>query len=162
MSSLVSSSSVDGLAASRPKLKVLCPATSKKLSKLSERAQKSTKSFAVQELITATGNFSPSNVIGEGGFGLVYRGTLSTGQEVAIKHAHKDAKQGLEEFYNGNWSLLVPMWLLPVPTLSSNIVLVVCKENSGQTIIGECPAIGPQLCSPIESQPPLDMYFGFV
>ncbi|CAM6094145.1 unnamed protein product [Calypogeia fissa] len=78
----------------------LAPATSKKLSKLSERARKSTKSFTVQQLLKATDNFSYKNVIGEGGFGLVYRGTLPSGQEVAIKHAHKDAKQGLEEFYN--------------------------------------------------------------
>ncbi|KAL6844523.1 hypothetical protein ACP4OV_026196 [Aristida adscensionis] len=33
----------------------------------------------------ATGNFSESNIIGEGGFGIVYKGLLSDGRKVAVK-----------------------------------------------------------------------------
>lgn len=46
----------------------------------------------------ATNNFSNENIIGKGGFGPVYKGTLSTGQEVAVKRLAKDSQQGIEEF----------------------------------------------------------------
>ncbi|XP_059661491.1 cysteine-rich receptor-like protein kinase 25 [Cornus florida] len=48
----------------------------------------------------ATNNFSHQNKIGEGGFGAVYKGTLSTGQEIAVKRLSKRSRQGAEEFKN--------------------------------------------------------------
>ncbi|KAI7999677.1 Cysteine-rich receptor-like protein kinase 25 [Camellia lanceoleosa] len=48
----------------------------------------------------ATNNFSTENKIGEGGFGLVYKGTLSNGQEVAVKRLSRTSGQGAEEFKN--------------------------------------------------------------
>jgi hypothetical protein len=45
--------------------------------------------FTMDELSRGTGNFSPSNKIGQGGFGLVYRGKLRDGRIVAIKRAKK-------------------------------------------------------------------------
>ncbi|CAL5330627.1 unnamed protein product [Camellia sinensis] len=48
----------------------------------------------------ATNNFSTENKIGEGGFGLVYKGTLSNGQEVAAKRLSRTSGQGAEEFKN--------------------------------------------------------------
>jgi hypothetical protein len=76
---------------------------SKKGFALSETACKTIKSFTFEELKSATDDFSYKNVIGEGGFGLVFKGAFPSGQEVAIKHAHIDAdtQQGLEDFYNG-------------------------------------------------------------
>ncbi|KAL0699131.1 hypothetical protein Bca4012_055253 [Brassica carinata] len=48
----------------------------------------------------ATNNFSRSNKIGEGGFGEVYKGTLSNGTEVAVKRLSKMSGQGTREFRN--------------------------------------------------------------
>ncbi|MED6135070.1 hypothetical protein PIB30_042803 [Stylosanthes scabra] len=41
--------------------------------------------FSLRELQHATTNFSKSNVIGQGGFGKVYKGVLSDGTKVAVK-----------------------------------------------------------------------------
>ncbi|KAG2318536.1 hypothetical protein Bca52824_011749 [Brassica carinata] len=48
----------------------------------------------------ATKNFSSSNKLGEGGFGEVYKGTLSSGTEVAVKRLSKMSGQGTREFRN--------------------------------------------------------------
>ncbi|MED6221081.1 hypothetical protein PIB30_051038 [Stylosanthes scabra] len=56
--------------------------------------------FDFSVLVKATGNFSCSNKIGEGGFGSVYKGTLTNGEELAVKRLSKKSKQGLEEFKN--------------------------------------------------------------
>ncbi|KAM7500913.1 hypothetical protein LguiA_025327 [Lonicera macranthoides] len=48
----------------------------------------------------ATNNFSDENKIGEGGFGMVYKGTLTNGQEIAVKRLSKSSGQGVEEFKN--------------------------------------------------------------
>ena len=45
--------------------------------------------LTMSQIIAATDNFSDSNQIGEGGFGIVYKGTLEDGQVVAIKRAKK-------------------------------------------------------------------------
>ncbi|CAA3033542.1 G-type lectin S-receptor-like serine threonine-kinase At4g27290 [Olea europaea subsp. europaea] len=56
--------------------------------------------FDLVTITTATENFSSTNMIGEGGFGIVYKGTLATGQEVAVKRLSKNSGQGLQEFKN--------------------------------------------------------------
>ncbi|KAL1567052.1 G-type lectin S-receptor-like serine/threonine-protein kinase0 [Salvia divinorum] len=48
----------------------------------------------------ATNSFSQQNMIGVGGFGPVYKGSLPTGQEIAVKRLSKSSGQGLEEFKN--------------------------------------------------------------
>ena len=46
-------------------------------------------SLTMSQIQTATNNFSDDNQIGEGGFGIVYKGILEDRQVVAIKRAKK-------------------------------------------------------------------------
>ncbi|XP_073155145.1 calmodulin-binding receptor-like cytoplasmic kinase 2 [Henckelia pumila] len=45
--------------------------------------------FTIEEINKATNNFSPSFKIGQGGFGIVYKGQLEDGTLVAVKRAKK-------------------------------------------------------------------------
>ncbi|KAK1264776.1 L-type lectin-domain containing receptor kinase S.4 [Acorus gramineus] len=56
--------------------------------------------FSYKELKRATRGFSDKEVLGFGGFGKVYRGTLSSPNkiEVAVKRVSHGSKQGLREF----------------------------------------------------------------
>lgn len=56
------------------------------------------KKIRLAELKKATSNFSMKNVLGQGGFGTVYRGRLSNAIEVAVKRTSKKAQQGKQEF----------------------------------------------------------------
>ncbi|MBA0658900.1 hypothetical protein Goklo_011076 [Gossypium klotzschianum] len=55
--------------------------------------------FNLGTIAIATNNFSPDNRLGQGGFGLVYKGTLN-GKEIAVKRLSKSSGQGIEEFKN--------------------------------------------------------------
>ncbi|XP_066339155.1 cysteine-rich receptor-like protein kinase 10 [Miscanthus floridulus] len=55
--------------------------------------------LSLSSLQVATNNFDESNKLGEGGFGVVYKGDLP-GQEVAVKRMSKGSGQGLEELKN--------------------------------------------------------------
>ncbi|CAN8237956.1 unnamed protein product [Cochlearia groenlandica] len=48
----------------------------------------------------ATNNFSDENKLGQGGFGIVYKGKLLDGKEIAIKRLSKMSLQGTDEFKN--------------------------------------------------------------
>ncbi|MBA0626399.1 hypothetical protein Godav_004071 [Gossypium davidsonii] len=54
--------------------------------------------FTYEELVIATNGFSESNLIGQGGFGYVYKGRLLTGQDVAVKKLKAGSRQGEREF----------------------------------------------------------------
>ncbi|KAD3067480.1 hypothetical protein E3N88_35360 [Mikania micrantha] len=54
--------------------------------------------FSFEELKACTSNFSKDNIIGSGGYGKVYKGTLDTGHVVAIKRAQQGSLQGAKEF----------------------------------------------------------------
>nr|XP_043620054.1 G-type lectin S-receptor-like serine/threonine-protein kinase At4g27290 [Erigeron canadensis] len=56
--------------------------------------------LSLYEIAKATDNFSINNKIGEGGFGLVYKGVLEGGREVAVKRLSESSKQGHDEFKN--------------------------------------------------------------
>lgn len=54
--------------------------------------------FTYEELADASNGFSAQNLLGEGGFGSVYKGTLADGKEVAIKQLRSGGGQGEREF----------------------------------------------------------------
>ncbi|KAK8966606.1 G-type lectin S-receptor-like serine/threonine-protein kinase B120 [Platanthera guangdongensis] len=56
--------------------------------------------FTVEAVLAATKDFSSSNLLGQGGFGPVYKGLLPEGQEIAVKRLSKGSGQGMEEFKN--------------------------------------------------------------
>nr|VDC94223.1 unnamed protein product [Brassica oleracea] len=56
--------------------------------------------FSFESVALATDYFSDENLLGEGGFGPVYKGMLISGEEVAIKRLSMASGQGLVEFKN--------------------------------------------------------------
>lgn len=63
-----------------------------------QHGYKGVQVFTYKELEVATSGFSEGNVIGRGGFGVVYRGVLSDGTVAAIKMFHRVGKQGERAF----------------------------------------------------------------
>ncbi|KAL3639310.1 hypothetical protein CASFOL_017217 [Castilleja foliolosa] len=56
--------------------------------------------FKLEALQIATNLFSELNQLGHGGFGPVYKGLMSNGQEVAVKKLSSNSRQGVKEFTN--------------------------------------------------------------
>lgn len=54
--------------------------------------------FTYQQLMEATNGFSSQNLLGEGGFGSVYKGCLPDGRVVAVKQLKVGGGQGEREF----------------------------------------------------------------
>ncbi|PNY17989.1 cysteine-rich receptor-like protein kinase, partial [Trifolium pratense] len=56
--------------------------------------------FDFAKIEAATNRFAAENRIGKGGFGEVYKGILSDGQEIAVKRLTRSSVQGAVEFKN--------------------------------------------------------------
>ncbi|KAF2296929.1 hypothetical protein GH714_013010 [Hevea brasiliensis] len=56
------------------------------------------KDFTYAEMALATNNFNSSTQVGQGGYGIVYKGILADGTVVAIKRAQEHSLQGEKEF----------------------------------------------------------------
>ncbi|XP_059301163.1 receptor-like protein kinase THESEUS 1 [Lycium ferocissimum] len=54
--------------------------------------------FSFQEIMDATNKFDESLLLGVGGFGRVYKGTMEDGTTLAVKRGNTGSEQGLAEF----------------------------------------------------------------
>ncbi|URE09758.1 STYKc [Musa troglodytarum] len=61
---------------------------------------KESMKFRFSEIQDATSDFSKENLLGEGGFGLVYKGQLKDGQFIAAKMRKEESTQGYTEFFS--------------------------------------------------------------
>ncbi|KAF5763497.1 putative protein kinase RLK-Pelle-DLSV family [Helianthus annuus] len=65
-----------------------------------ETVSRQSLQYDFKTIEVATNYFSQKNKIGRGGFGLVYKGVLTNGQEVAVKRLSETSSQGVQEFVN--------------------------------------------------------------
>ncbi|CDP04243.1 unnamed protein product [Coffea canephora] len=63
-----------------------------------ETANSGARTFTFRELAMATKNFRQECLLGEGGFGKVYKATLQSGEVVAVKRLDRNGTQGNKEF----------------------------------------------------------------
>lgn len=80
--------------------------------------------YSYPEIQQATDDFSSNNLLGEGGYGLVYKGQLKDGQLIAAKVRKEASTQGFAEFQSEVYILSFAR--------HKNIVMLLgycCKEN---------------------------------
>ncbi|KAF3954992.1 hypothetical protein CMV_019738 [Castanea mollissima] len=68
----------------------------RKKAKMDEISSTESLHFDFPTIRVATDNFSDANKLGQGGFGVVYKGRLSSGQEIAVKRLSPGSGQGCE------------------------------------------------------------------
>nr|GLL40455.1 wall-associated receptor kinase 2-like [Ipomoea trifida] len=79
-----------------------------------------TRIFTSEELKRATNNYDKTRIIGQGGFGIVYKGHLFDGRIIAVKKAKMMDPTQVEQFINENQLFKI---------LDANIV---CGENTDE------------------------------
>ncbi|ONM41439.1 Cysteine-rich receptor-like protein kinase 2 [Zea mays] len=67
---------------------------------LSIRIAQSSLNFKYEELRKATNYFDPSNKLGQGSYGAVYKAVLMDGKEVAVKRLFLNTRQWADQFFN--------------------------------------------------------------
>ncbi|KAK8319099.1 hypothetical protein V6Z11_A13G216700 [Gossypium hirsutum] len=96
-----------------------------------ENGDPNLQAFTFATIKAATNNFSNENKLGEGGYGPVYKGELSNGQEIAVKRLSRSSNQGLEEFKN---EINLTAKLQHVNLVR---VLGICTENEEKMLVYE-------------------------
>nr|XP_009621177.1 probable serine/threonine-protein kinase PBL26 isoform X2 [Nicotiana tomentosiformis] len=114
------------------------------------------QTFTFRELATATKNFRQECLIGEGGFGRVYKGHLDkTGQVVAVKQLDRNGLQGNKEF-------LVEVLMLSLLHHSNLVNLIgYCADGDQRLLVYEYMPLGSledHLLDLPPGQSPLDWY----
>ncbi|KAK9053538.1 hypothetical protein SSX86_024612 [Deinandra increscens subsp. villosa] len=112
------------------------------------------KTFTFKELAVATKNFKEECLLGEGGFGRVYKGKLEkTGQVVAVKQLNRAGRQGNGEFF-------VEVMMLSHLCHQHLVNLVgYCSDGDQRLLVYEYMAAGSlenHLLDLLPGKPPLD------
>ncbi|KAL5725071.1 Cell division control protein 2 [Ranunculus cassubicifolius] len=68
--------------------------------RMANALNRNSQNFKYSTLQKATGSFDDTHKLGEGGFGIVYRGVLADGREIAVKRLFVNNRQRAAEFYN--------------------------------------------------------------
>ncbi|XP_030461609.2 putative serine/threonine-protein kinase [Syzygium oleosum] len=87
--------------------------------------------ISMEELRNATEDFHPLRIIGDGGFGLVFKARLANGLTVAIKKLEPDAFQGFHEFR----AEMEALCKLQHPNIVK--ILGYCMSNSDRVLVYE-------------------------
>lgn len=94
------------------------------------------QTFTFRELAAATKNFRPECLLGEGGFGRVYKGRLESGQVVAVKQLDRNGLQGNREF-------LVEVLMLSLLHHSNLVNLIgYCADGDQRLLVYEFMPLG--------------------
>ncbi|KAK8497898.1 hypothetical protein V6N12_076156 [Hibiscus sabdariffa] len=93
--------------------------------------------FTLNELRNATNNFDEKTVVGVGGFGKVFLGSLEDGTKVAIKRGNQGSEQGIDEF-NTEIQMLSKLRHRHLVSL-----IGFCDEESEMILVYEYMANGP-------------------
>ncbi|PON70792.1 GPCR kinase [Parasponia andersonii] len=114
------------------------------------------QTFTFRELATATKNFRQECLVGEGGFGRVYKGRLEkTGQVVAVKQLDRNGLQGNREF-------LVEVLMLSLLHHQNLVNLIgYCADGDQRLLVYEYMPLGSLEDHLLEFPPgqkPLDWY----
>ncbi|KAK7397387.1 hypothetical protein VNO78_18557 [Psophocarpus tetragonolobus] len=114
------------------------------------------QNFTFRELAIATKNFRQECLLGEGGFGRVYKGTIpATGQVVAVKQLDRNGVQGSKEF-------LAEVSMLSLLSHDNLIKLIgYCADGDQRLLVYEFMPAGSlesRLLERKPDEPPLDWY----
>lgn len=95
------------------------------------------KTFTFRELAAATKNFKPESLVGEGGFGRVYKGAIEgINQVVAVKQLDRNGLQGNREF-------LVEVLMLSLLKHSNLVNLIgYCADGDQRILVYEYMPLG--------------------